>query len=86
MIGLSQFKLGVFFQPNYTYWYRILAVNSPSKQVGNLVRGLIVCFFVLTTPGMPAMALLPQGRLSQGATQVRGADYVLIYNTANPFS
>ena len=25
--------------------------------------------FVLTTPGMPVVALLPQGRLSPGATQ-----------------
>ena len=30
---------------------------------------LFVCLFVLATPGMPAVALLPQGRLSQGATQ-----------------
>ena len=33
----------------------------------------MACFrlflFVLTTPGMPVVALLPQGRFSQGATQ-----------------
>ena len=30
---------------------------------------LFVCLFVLTTPGMPAVVLLPPGRLSQGAPQ-----------------
>ena len=30
---------------------------------------LFVCLFVLTTPGMPVVALLPLRRLSQGATQ-----------------
>ena len=30
---------------------------------------LFVCLFVLTTPGMPVVALLPLKRLSQGATQ-----------------
>ena len=28
------------------------------------VIGLFVCLFVLTTPGVPVVALLPQGRLS----------------------
>ena len=50
--------------------------NSTASTGGRISLGtncllgtLFVCLFVLTTPGMPAVVLLPQGRLSRGATQ-----------------
>ena len=39
---------------------------SPTSDPSNV---LFVCLFVLATPGVPVVALLPQGRLSQGAAQ-----------------
>ena len=39
------------------------------RQLEPEVRCLFVCLFVLTTPSMLAVVVLPQGRLCQGATK-----------------